>query len=229
MTKKKAKATVLDANGNCIPHRRKQKIVEQVYEKIGPVYNFVYGKLLFNEGRETSIQMLEIQPGNKILEVGVGTGLTLPLYPKDCDVTGVDLSAGMLKEAEELIRKKKLKNSRVCQMDATKLEFADNSFDRVLGNLFISATTYPEKALEEMKRVCKPGGVIVLMNHFKSENLLLGTLEHLFNPIAKSLGFQSNLEMRPLLQSVGLTPKEVRKVNFFQLWTSVSFLNPKKS
>lgn len=206
---------------------RQQKIVEKVYEHIGPIYNFVYGKLLFNEGREKSIDLLEIGAGHKILEVGVGTGLTLPLYPAGCDVVGVDLSESMLREAEDLIRERKLKHATVKKMDATALEFEDNSFDRVLGNLFISATTYPEKALLEMKRVCKPNGTIVLMNHFKSEKLLLGALESAFNPVAQGLGFKSNLEMLPLLEKVGLTPKKVMKVNMFNLWTAVSMVNKK--
>lgn len=203
------------------------KMVERIYERVGPVYNFVYGKLLFNEGREEAIDLLKIKPGHKILEVGVGTGLALPLYPSNCEVIGVDLAESMLKEAEALIRKKNLKNAHVKIMDATKLEFPDNHFDRILGNLFISATTYPEKALQEMKRVCKPNGMIVLMNHFKSENQVIGTLEHLFNPIAQGIGFKSNLEMVPLLASVGLKPKEVRKVNLFNLWTAVSMENKK--
>lgn len=201
--------------------------MERVYERIGPIYNFIYGKLLFNEGRETAIELLELKAAQKVLEVGVGTGLTLPLYPRNCHVTGVDLSESMLKEAEELIREKKLKNASVKLMDATKLEFPDNEFDRVLGNLFISATSNPKLCLEEMKRVCKPGGVIVLMNHFQSENSVLGTLETAFNPMAQRLGFKSNLKMEPLLSSVGLQPKEVRKVNMLNLWTAVSMVNRK--
>lgn len=206
---------------------RQQKVMERVYERIGPVYNFIYGKLLFNEGRETAIELLELKAGHKVLEVGVGTGLTLPLYPRSCHVVGVDLSEGMLKEAEHLIQEKKLKNASVKLMDASNLEFPDNEFDRVLGNLFISATSNPEKCLEEMKRVCKPGGIIVLMNHFQSENAFLGTLETVFNPLALRLGFKSNLKMAPLLSAVGLEPKEVRKVNMLSLWTAVSMVNKK--
>lgn len=204
-----------------------QKVVERIYESFGPYYNLVFGKLLFQEGRETAIDFLDIKPGQKVLEVGVGTGLTLPLYPSHCKVTGVDLSQSMLAEAEELIRRRRLKNASVRIMDATKLEFADNSFDGVLGNLFISATSFPREALLEMKRVCKPGGMLVLMNHFKSENPVIGAFETAFNPIAHRLGFKSNLEMEPLLHSVGLKPKEIKKVNAFNFWTAVSMVNRK--
>lgn len=204
-----------------------QKIVERVYEGFAPFYNLIFGKLLFLEGREASIDLLDIKSGQKVLEVGVGTGLTLPLYPHSCSVVGVDLSKNMLKEAELLIQKKKLRNCTVREMDATHLEFPDNTFDRVLGNLFISATSFPRESLLEMKRVCKPGGVIVLMNHFKSEKKVLGALETAFNPLAEHMGFKANLEMEPLLASVGLEPKELRKVNMFNMWTAVSMVNSK--
>lgn len=223
----------MDKHSPSVKHERRkkprppQKIVERVYESMAPFYNFVFGKLLFLEGREASIDLLDIKNGQKVLEVGVGTGLTLPLYPLSCSVVGVDLSPNMLKEAEVLIRKKKLKNCTVREMNATNLEFADNTFDRVLGNLFISATSFPRESLLEMKRVCKPGGVIVLMNHFKSEHKILGIAETAFNPIANKIGFRSNLEMMPLLESVGLKPAEVRKVNMFNLWTAVSMVNRK--
>jgi phosphatidylethanolamine/phosphatidyl-N-methylethanolamine N-methyltransferase len=203
------------------------KVVERIYEGFAPFYNFVFGKLLFLEGREASIDLLEIKSGQKVLEVGVGTGLTLPLYPHNCSVVGVDLSPKMLDEAEVLIKKKRLKNCTVRVMNATNLEYPDNTFDRVLGNLFISATSFPKESLLEMKRVCKPGGMIVLMNHFKSEHKLLGAMETAFNPVAKGLGFHSNLEMAPLLDSVGLKPKAMQKVNMFNLWTAVSMVNEK--
>jgi phosphatidylethanolamine/phosphatidyl-N-methylethanolamine N-methyltransferase len=207
--------------------KENQKIVERIYEGFAPFYNFVFSKLLFLEGREASIELLEIKSGQKVLEVGVGTGLTLPLYPRNCSVVGVDLSKNMLREAEQLMKKKKLKNCTVREMDATKLEFPDNTFDRILGNLFISATSFPRESLLEMKRVCKPNGVIVLMNHFKSEHKWLGAMETAFNPVAKNLGFKSNLEMGPLLESVGLTPKSLQKVNMFNMWTAVSMVNKK--
>jgi phosphatidylethanolamine/phosphatidyl-N-methylethanolamine N-methyltransferase len=207
--------------------QKKQKVIERIYDGVGPYYNFVFGKLLFQDGRETAIDLLGIKPKQKILEVGVGTGLTLPVYPRTSKVVGVDISASMLKEAEELIAEKKLKNVTVKQMDATKLEFADDSFDGVLGNLFISATSFPRESLLEMKRVCKPGGMIVLMNHFKSEHKVIGALETAFNPVAQRIGFKSNLEMGPLLESVGLKPLEIRKVNIFNMWTAVSMVNEK--
>lgn len=204
-----------------------KNFVEGIYGKIGPIYNFIYGKLLFNEGRAVAIDFLNISKGHRVLEVGVGTGLTLPLYPKDCEVVGIDLSASMLKQAEILMRKMKIRNARVMKMDATRLEFPDNHFDGVLGNLFISATTYPVQALIEMKRVCKPGGTLVLMNHFKSESKVLSKMESAIEPLAHLAGFHSALDMQPLLEGAGLKVKNIQKVNMFNLWTAVSMVNEK--
>ncbi len=207
--------------------RKSKNFVEGIYGKMGPVYNFIYGKLLFNEGRSVAIDFLEIKTGDKILEVGVGTGLTLPLYPHDCEITGIDLSTSMLKQAEQLIKKMKIHKAKVLKMDATKLEFPDNHFDGVLGNLFISATTFPVESLKEMKRVCKPGGTLVLMNHFKSENLVLSGLEKAIEPLAHVAGFRSALDMQPLLDATRLKVKNIQKVNMFNLWTAVSMVNEK--
>lgn len=206
----------------------KQRLIEGFYTQLGPVYNFIYGKLLFNEGRRVAIQLLGIKPQQKILEAGVGTGLALPFYPKDCSVVGIDLSESMLAEARKLIRVQGLENTEVRYMDATKLDFPDNHFDGVLGNLFISATSRPVDALLEMKRVCKPGGTIVLMNHFRSDNLVVGSVEKVLDPFTTSaVGFRAALEMEPLLTAAGLRAKTVRKVNLFGLWTAVSMENKK--
>lgn len=202
-------------------------VVEQAYARMGPIYNYVYGKIWFNEGRKISIDLLGLKKGDSVLEVGVGTGLTLPMYPANCEVTGIDLSESMLAEARKLIERHQLKHATVQQMNANMLRFADNSFDAVLGNLFISATSEPVQALREMKRVCKPGKNIVLMNHFKSDHRVIGALEERIKPIAKMIGFDSALEMEPLLMQVGLKAKRIEKVNLFNLWSAVLIKNEK--
>lgn len=203
-------------------------MIESFYSGFGPFYNFVYGKLLFNEGRRVAIELMEVNSGHAVLEVGVGTGLTLPMYPHDVKVEGIDLSDSMLKEARDLIKRLHLQNVNVQKMNANHLSFADNSFDAVLGNLFISATSDPKGALEEMKRVCKPGGHLVLMNHFRSTNPILSKVEDGLAPLAKSvLGFNSSLDMEALLRSGGLKAKKVKKVNLFGFWTAVSMKNEK--
>jgi phosphatidylethanolamine/phosphatidyl-N-methylethanolamine N-methyltransferase len=201
--------------------------IENIYNQLAPVYNFVYGKLFFNEGRRVAIELLELEPKQKVLEVGVGTGLTLPMYPLDCKITGIDLSQAMLREARDLIRKQRINHAEVKYMNANQLDFPDNHFDAVLGNLFISATSDPDGAMREMKRVCKPGGVLVLMNHFRSSSRVLAQMENAFSPLAHRLGFDSALDLDVLLDRAGLKAKRLKKVNIFNLWTAVSMVNSK--
>lgn len=201
--------------------------MEQIYERVAPVYNFIYGKVLFNEGRRTAIDLLEIQANDCVLEVGVGTGLTLPMYPQDCKVVGIDLSESMLEEAKVLIEKQHIRNASVQLMNANQLKFPDNHFDGVLGNLFISATSDPIGALAEMKRVCRPGGHLVLMNHFRSPNPMVARMERMIGPLARRMGFDSALELEPLLERSNLQVKCLRKVNLFDMWTAVSMINNK--
>ena len=206
---------------------RNATAIEKFYKRLGPIYNFIYSKLLFDEGRRMAVTLLSLEPGHRVLEIGVGTGLTLPLYPNSCFVTGVDVSEGMLKKAHVLTEKEGLRNVKLLQMNAREMSFPDNSFDAVLGNLFISATDDPVKAMWEMKRVCKDEGRIVLMNHFRSKNPSVAFLEKALSPISSRLGFNSNLCLNSLLENSQLQLEEEKKVNIFNLWTAASMINKK--
>ena len=111
-----------------------------------------------------------IKPGDRVLEVGVGTGINAALYPRDCSVTGIDLSSSMLEKARERVARKGIRNVRLLEMDAADLKFADDTFDIVYAPYLISVVPDPVAVAREMRRVCRPGGRIIILNHFRSPN-----------------------------------------------------------
>jgi phosphatidylethanolamine/phosphatidyl-N-methylethanolamine N-methyltransferase len=200
--------------------------VERAYELYAPVYDFIFD-WIFAPGRSAAIRQLELQANETVLEVGIGTGLNLPLYPPSCRLTGIDLSQEMLDKAVERAQKLAMPNVLLKVMDATSMDFAENEFDKAVATYTISAVPDPVAVLREMRRVVKPGGTLVILNHFRSERRLSGRLEDLVAPVCTRLGWKSNLEMRPLLEQVGLTPEVVIKVNLFNGWRLVKCVNRK--
>jgi phosphatidylethanolamine/phosphatidyl-N-methylethanolamine N-methyltransferase len=201
------------------------KTIKRAYAILSPVYDFLFDKV-FYPGRVAAIQLLEAKPGDRILEVGVGTGLNLPLYPRDCDVTGVDISEGMLRKAEERVRTLGMDRAKLMVMDGSRLEFPDNSFDRVIATYVISAVPDPVKTLLEMRRVCKPSGHLVILNHFKSENPIIGMFEKILAPVCTKVGFDTELKLMPLLERVALAPEQMHRVNLMNGWRLVRCINP---
>src|SRR6188768_3664295 len=129
--------------------------VEGVYDKLAKVYDLTFGPTL-HPGRLQAIERMNIQPGERVLEVGVGTGINLSLYPKDCSVTGIDFSESMLEIARERAERKDIRNVRLLQMDAADLKFADDAFDIVYAPYLISVVPDPVRVAHEMRRVCRP-------------------------------------------------------------------------
>jgi phosphatidylethanolamine/phosphatidyl-N-methylethanolamine N-methyltransferase len=200
--------------------------VKRVYALYSPIYDFLFD-WIFHPGRQAAVKFLDIQPGERVLEVGIGTGLNLPLYPPHCQLVGIDLSKEMLEKAEERIQELALGNVTLRVMDAAATDFADNEFDRALATYVISAVPDPVAVLGEMRRVVKPGGTLVILNHFKSEKFLSGILEDLVAPLCTRLGWKSNLALEPLLDQVGLAPDLTTKVNLFNGWRLIRCINRK--
>jgi phosphatidylethanolamine/phosphatidyl-N-methylethanolamine N-methyltransferase len=186
--------------------------VEGVYEKLASVYDVFFGPTL-HPGRKQAIKRMGIRPEHRILEVGVGTGINAPLYPRECAVTGVDLSAPMLEKARERVARKALSNVRLIQMDASDLRFPDNAFDIVYAPYLITVVPDPVRVASEMRRVCRPGGRIIFLNHFLSENRLVARLERLVSPLTVHVGFKSDIDLHAFLSQAGLQPVSVEKVN----------------
>ena len=195
--------------------------VNAVYEKLAKVYDFTFGPTL-HPGRVHAIQRMGIGPGDRVLEVGVGTGINASLYPRDCSVTGIDLSSSMLEKARERIARKGIRNVRLLEMDAANIKFADNTFDIVYAPYLISVVPDPLTVASEMHRVCRPGGRIIFLNHFLSRNALLASMERAISPFTVHIGFKSDLDLPAFLAQAELEPVSIEKVNIPRIWSLVT-------
>ena len=195
--------------------------VTKVYEKLATVYDFTFGPVL-HPGRVDAIERMGIRPGDRVLEVGVGTGINAALYPRDCSVTGVDLSSPMLEKARERVARKGVRNVRLLQMDAANLKFGDDTFDIVYAPYVISVVPDPVAVTREMCRVCRPGGRIIILNHFRSRNALMAWIERMISPFTVHIGFKSDLDLPAFLAQAELKPVSIDKVNFPRIWSLVT-------
>ncbi|HXW05023.1 MAG TPA: methyltransferase domain-containing protein [Vicinamibacterales bacterium] len=195
--------------------------VEGVYQKLASIYDFAFGPAL-HPGRLRAIEHMNIQPGERVLEVGVGTGINLALYPKDALITGIDFSEPMLEKARERVARKGLRRLRLLQMDAADLKFADDAFDIVYAPYLISVVPDPVRVAREMRRVCRSGGRIVFLNHFLSTNPVLSRIERSISPLTVHIGFKSDLDQTALLAQARLTAVSIEKVNVPRIWSLVT-------
>jgi phosphatidylethanolamine/phosphatidyl-N-methylethanolamine N-methyltransferase len=195
--------------------------VEGVYDKLANVYDLIFGPSL-HPGRLKAIQRMDIQPGERILEVGVGTGINLSLYPREAAVTGIDFSSSMLEKARERAARKGAAPVRLLQMDAADLKFVDGAFDIVYAPYLISVVPDPIKVATEMRRVCRSGGRIIFLNHFLSPNPVLSRLERLISPFTIHIGFKSDLDLPAFLAQADLKPVSIEKVNVPKIWSLVT-------
>jgi phosphatidylethanolamine/phosphatidyl-N-methylethanolamine N-methyltransferase len=197
--------------------------VARVYENIAWFYDLTFGPAL-HPGRVDAIERMGIQSGDRVLEVGVGTGINGALYPTDCSVTGIDFSSSMLEKAHNRIARKGVGNVRLLQMDAQNMKFADDSFDIVYAPYVISVVPDPVAVTREMHRVCRPGGKIIILNHFRSKSRLGSWLEKIIAPFTLYLGFKSDLDLPAFLVQANLKPVSIEKVNIPRIWSLVTVI-----
>ncbi len=169
----------------------KPEAITSSYRRWAPIYDVTFGRIT-HAGRRHATRVAN-QTGGHVLEVGVGTGLALPFYDPSLKVTGIDFSEAMLTRARRKSEEEGLAHvAELRQMDARDLDFPDASFDTVVAMHLISVVPDPEQVMAEMARVCKPGGQILLVNHFAREEGWLAWLERKFAPFADWMGWHSN-------------------------------------
>lgn len=181
--------------------------VQTSYARWAPVYDRTFGAIT-NVGRRRAVQYINGLRGT-VLEIGVGTGLSLPHYKPDLQVTGIDFSTDMLAKARARVQQMNLEHvAELRQMDARVLDFSDSSFETVAAMHVLSVVPEPEKVMAEIARVLKPGGRVVITNHFVRQRGFLAFVERLSAPFANVLGWHSDFELETILQEPSLTVEE---------------------
>ncbi|MFO1430437.1 MAG: methyltransferase domain-containing protein [Candidatus Competibacteraceae bacterium] len=201
--------------------------IRKSYRRYARVYDFYFGAV-FEPGRRAVINRMRCRSGDHILEVGVGTGLSLPLYPDHVFLTGIDLSAEMLAYAHSRVERDGLTHVNLLEMDAEQMSFADNSFDKVVAMYVASVVPHPDRLVAEMRRVCKPGGELFIVNHFHSSHPVVARLEKMIAPLSRMLGFRPDFSLGKFLQDTGLEVVDKSQVNLLGYWTLLRAVNNKQ-
>ena len=188
--------------------------VKAAYRRYAAVYDAVFGPVL-QPGRKAVMQALGLRPGDRVLEVGVGTGLSLPLYPRDVTITGIDVSREMLEKARRRVARRKLPNvEALLEMDAESMSFADASFDKVVAMYVLPVVENPQQLLRELHRVCRPDGEIFIVNHVRSDNRLIAAFENGLARFSDTIGFRPDFELRDMVSDTAEVT-ELSRINFF--------------
>jgi phosphatidylethanolamine/phosphatidyl-N-methylethanolamine N-methyltransferase len=199
-----------------------QSIIK-AYKRYARSYDRIFGKV-FEHGRRALIEKMRFAPGQRVLEVGVGTGLSLPLYPPDVSVVGIDISPDMLWFARNYTNGNGC-NRALSLMDAQCMSFADNSFDKVAVMYVVTVVPDPKKMMQEVRRVCKPGGDILVVNHFSNHSFLPRAVETMMLPFKDLLGFRPRFSLEGFLQQNPLQVLETCPVNLLGCWTLIHARN----
>lgn len=192
--------------------------VRKAYARWSHLYDWVFGPA-FGRARRRAIEMLELTPGDRVLEVGVGTGLSLPAFPEGVTVMGIDISRPMLCRAVDRARRT---GSSLVEGDAARLPWPDDCFDAALASYVVSAAPEPTRMLREIARVCRPGAPVVLLNHVVSDSPPVAALERLVAPVTrKLLGFHADFRMEPVLVGTPLRVVEGERVPPLGYWKAL--------
>ncbi|HEV7732222.1 MAG TPA: class I SAM-dependent methyltransferase [Candidatus Binatia bacterium] len=196
-----------------------------LYYEFSALYDMFFGRVFYPRIAKV-IRSLKIEPGARVLEIGVGTGLSLDAYPAHCQVTGIDLAPDMLERAQERVDQNGWRHITLAQGDALDLQFDDSSFDYVMAFHVISVVPDPHRMLEEARRVARPGGVITIINHFRSQQRAVARLQRTIDPITRRLGW-TTLRLPDVLDRRALHVERQWKTSPRSLFTIVVARNAK--
>jgi phosphatidylethanolamine/phosphatidyl-N-methylethanolamine N-methyltransferase len=199
-----------------------------LYYEFSHFYDAVFGRVFYPRIAKV-VRSLAIEPGAKVLEIGVGTGLSLDAYPAHAQVLGIDLAPDMLEKAQERIDRNGWRHVSLEQGDALALRFPDDSFDYVMAFHVVSVVPDARVLMAEAQRVCRPGGRIVVINHFRSENRKVARLQHSIDPVTRRLGWTTSLYLREILDPRTLHVERQWKTSRRSLFTIVVARNTKNA
>jgi phosphatidylethanolamine/phosphatidyl-N-methylethanolamine N-methyltransferase len=205
-----------------------QDAVKNAYRRWAPVYDNTFGRVAA-EGRKHTVEIIN-QGKGRVLEVGVGTGLSLPAYGRHLEIIGIDLSPEMLEKARDRVASESLPHvAGLHEMDASQLAFAEASFDTVVAMYVMTVVPEPEKVMRELARVCRPGGDVIIVNHFSAEQgkpgweSMRGWVERRMAPFADKLGWRPVFDVDRVLVCEDLTLMEKRGLRPWGLFTMMRF------
>jgi phosphatidylethanolamine/phosphatidyl-N-methylethanolamine N-methyltransferase len=199
---------------NVTPRRimnRAQAHESRLYSEYALLYDKTFAKIFYDRIKQV-IESLKILTGAHVLELGGGTGTSFPAYPRHCEVIGIDLAADMLAQARAKIVRNTWSHLKVMEMDALNLAFADNSFDYVTAFHTVTVVPDPVRMLTEAKRVCRPEGKIVIVNHFTTDLPIIGPLTEALDPVTRRLGWRTKLKLEPFLEATDFNVEEMYKI-----------------
>ncbi len=200
-----------------------EDVVKTAYRRWAPVYDHTFGKVA-TEGRSHTVEVINKNGRGRVLEVGVGTGLSLPDYRSDLEIVGIDLSPEMLDKARERVAELKLSNvTGLHEMDAGELEFPDDSFDTTVAMYVMTVVPEPEKVMRELARVTKPGGEILLVNHFSQDDGVRGWVERRMAPFAEIIGWRPVFDVSRVMVCDNLKLVERQPMRPWGIFTMMRF------
>lgn len=200
----------------------KEEAVRRAYARWAPIYDMTFG-VIADYGRSRTVDAINQRSGS-VLEVGVGTGISLPRYKSDLRITGVDLSPEMLAKARERVAEKGITNVEALrEMDASALEFEDGTFDIVVAMYVMTVVPDPVKVMRELSRVCKPGGEVIIVNHFSQDHGIRGHLERGLARFAEALGWRPEFPVDTIMVCDDLELVAEQPLQPFGLFTMLRF------